>query len=175
MTERNENSTGTQDLIEAAANGNLKKVQDLINQGVSVNRFVGFLESLHVYDWTPLHAAAAFGQVRILTELLKSGAEVDACRVELLTPLILAADEGHTEIVKLLIENGAEINHIDRYKRNAVHRAAASGHIEIVKMLVEAGINVSLVDETGCTPLDMAAAKHNDTPEMKTLLTPPRR
>mmetsp|Transcript_7174 Transcript_7174/g.8237 ORF Transcript_7174/g.8237 Transcript_7174/m.8237 type:complete len:171 (-) Transcript_7174:292-804(-) len=164
-------SNGVEKLCMAAALGRVEEVEKLINEGVPTNEFVSFLADLHAYDWTPLHAAANSGNLRIVQLIHETGVDLDACRVEKISPLILAADEGHTEIVKYLLKHGANVNHIDKYRRNAAHRAASNGHLDIIRLLVDAGVNVSLIDETGRAPIDMAAAKGRDSDEMKALLS----
>ena len=60
--------------------------------------------------WTPLHMAAARGQVEKARLIIKAGADVNR-RIEIdaeKTPLMEAASEGRAEAVRLLLECGAD-------------------------------------------------------------------
>lgn len=57
---------------------------------------------------TPLHFAAKYGHVEIVTMLLMKGARVNVSNDDGITPLRLALQEGHLAIVTALQEKGAE-------------------------------------------------------------------
>jgi len=56
------------ELLEAAENGDLIKVQTLLENGANPNARDG-------YGWTPLHSAALNGHVEIVKILLERGAD----------------------------------------------------------------------------------------------------
>src|SRR5438094_2700213 len=59
---------------------------------------------------TPLHFAAAHGQLEVVKLLLAAKADVRAVTSHGNSPLHRAAREGHADIVELLLANGEEAN-----------------------------------------------------------------
>jgi ankyrin repeat protein len=89
---------------------------------------------------TPLHRAAAMGNLIAVKAILKLDTEID---VELAdaqgrTPLWHAAATGRLEIVKLFIWYGSRINRADTQGRNPIHAACRGGHAEVVQVLLDA-------------------------------------
>jgi uncharacterized protein len=89
---------GTTALMMAAFKQNKAAVSALIARGAQVNR----------KGWTPLHFAAAAGDVDIMSILLERYAYIDAPSPTGFTPLMLAAREGKEEAVQLLLREGAD-------------------------------------------------------------------
>lgn len=89
---------GTTALMMAAFKQNKAAVNALIARGAQVNR----------KGWTPLHFAAAAGDVGIMAILLERYAYIDAPSPTGFTPLMLAAREGKEEAVQLLLREGAD-------------------------------------------------------------------
>lgn len=113
---------------------------------------------------TPLHAAAAGGNVQAVRQLIESGADVNAqVRSDESyssewgnAPLHYAARDGRTAAARVLIEAGADINARNDRGQTPLHRAIS--HPEIVSLLIEKGADVNIPDTTGQTPLHWAAA-----------------
>lgn len=59
--------------------------------------------------YTPLHAAAASGNVECMHILIKSGADIEAKNVYGNTPLHIACLNGHADAVTVLIVNAANV------------------------------------------------------------------
>lgn len=118
-------------LITAAASGDLKKVQELIAAGADVNKpFVGSLgpeEEPEIFDW----------------------------------PLRAAVRGGNLEIVKLLLKNRAELNRKVMGGRTIMHEAALYNRSDIVPILAEAGEKLDVVGKIGSSPLSDAASADN--------------
>lgn len=89
------------DLVEAAKNGDIVKVQVLIGRGADVNTTVK-------YGWTPLLWAVVNGHTEIVKLLIESGADVNHKNELDWTALEYAKLNNHTEIVKLLKQHGAK-------------------------------------------------------------------
>ncbi|XP_054720728.1 ankyrin repeat domain-containing protein 12-like [Uloborus diversus] len=94
------NERGETPLHVATIKGDLRKVRQLLRQGVLVDTrdFAG---------WTPLHEACNHGWLEIAKVLIQFGADVNACGLEKETPLHDAAINKHEKIVSLLLKNGA--------------------------------------------------------------------
>jgi cytohesin len=60
--------------------------------------------------WTPLHFAAAAGDVELVRALLSAGAAVDARSVYGQTPLWWACNVGHQRAAEVLLAAGADPN-----------------------------------------------------------------
>ena len=83
------------DLFQAAFEGNTSKIEKLIKKGADVN-------AKDENGAPVLMAAAANGQTEIVKMLLDKGADVNVKDKDGKTALMYAADRGHTDIVKLL-------------------------------------------------------------------------
>ena len=106
-------------LIDAAADGNIEVVKQLLAAGANVN-------AKNKWGGTPLHWAARGGHKEIVELLIAKGANVNAKNDEDGTPLHLAADRGHTEVVELLITAGADVNAKDDEGETPLDQAGTS-------------------------------------------------
>ena len=106
---------------------------------------------------TPLHYAAYVGQSRIVTELLKHGADKDAFIGHFGTPLHQAALKGHFLTLKALLNEGCNVCAADEVGRTPLYWAAGNGHVDVAKELLIRGCPVDVADNKGCTPLHAAA------------------
>ena len=98
----------------AAHNGNLKRVKELLNQGVPVN-------ARNETRWTPLHWAASSGHLNVVQELLKRGAHVNPRTASGVTPLLFALRKPY--VVHALIKAGANPKFKSNLGRNAYNHA----------------------------------------------------
>ncbi|WP_341817802.1 ankyrin repeat domain-containing protein [Wolbachia endosymbiont (group A) of Pherbina coryleti] len=117
---------------------------------------------------TPLHHAAANGDVKTAKYLIDDGANVDAQDKDGLTPLHYAATYGYVEIAEYLIDNGAGVDAQDKDGVTPLHYAAAKSAKESVKLLIKRKANINAQDKDGHTPLYFAVA--NDNKELAKLL-----
>jgi uncharacterized protein len=104
---------GNTALMMAAFKANRPAVDALLARGAAVNR----------EGWTPLHYAAASGDVGIAGLLLERGARIDAASPKAsgsYTPLMMAAREGRQDCAVFLAGKGA-----DRALRNGEGLTAA--------------------------------------------------
>jgi beta-lactamase regulating signal transducer with metallopeptidase domain len=123
-------------LIEAADDGDVQGLKDLLAAGVDVN--------LKVYgDGSALIAASRKGEIAAVKFLLERGADVNMGVEGDGNPLIMAAREGHMDVVTLLLQQGADIDLVVDGDENALIQAAANGHLDVVKLLVARGANVN--------------------------------
>ncbi|KAK3244242.1 hypothetical protein CYMTET_46138 [Cymbomonas tetramitiformis] len=101
-------------------------------------------------------AAADFGLVEVVRELLEKGAEVDAEDGKGCTALTVALYCGQAGTARALLEAGAGVN--AGTGRRPVHAAAMMGTVEMVRELVEKGAEVDAEDREGRTALTVALA-----------------
>lgn len=137
-------------LTIAAAQGNLKKVHDLLLSGTSPN--MTDVSGRPAIGW-----AALEGHVDVIEELLKAPRIVPNAKDQQgNTALILAAQRGHAEAVDALIRGKVDLNLDNRDGMTALMFAAQNGSLRIVQALLKAGADATLQDRTGRTALDWA-------------------
>jgi truncated hemoglobin YjbI len=108
---------------------------------------------------TLLHAAAAAGNTRIVTALLRMGVDADVQDDGGHSPLYAAANEcpGSADVVRVLIQGGAQVDACEGVKRcTPLHMAARRGHVEVAGALLSCGANLEARDSSGETPLRRA-------------------
>lgn len=89
---------------------------------------------------TPLHLAAAKGDVDILNEILKLATEkdvIDTTNSVRETALFKAVINGHTECVKRLLKEGASIKKTLPRQVNLFHVAAEKGFLDVLQVLLD--------------------------------------
>ncbi|WVZ91129.1 hypothetical protein U9M48_037341 [Paspalum notatum var. saurae] len=123
---------GLNALHHAALNGHLEVCRFLVEEsGIDVNSTSG--------RGTPIHYAAAGGDVRVLGYLLDRGGDpaIQDSRGGS-TPLHDAAVHGHCEAVRLLLSKGVDVDQ-PSCRGTALHSAAAIANDMVIKILLEHG------------------------------------
>ena len=145
-------------LREAAKNGYIQIVMNLLKQGVDVN-------APDDDKRTALMWAAFDGYTKVVKQLLRRGAEVDARDNVDRTALMYAASGPNIETVRLLLAHKAETNLVDGHEAwTALMFAAAEGHNDIVEALLKAGADVNLIDTDGDSAYNFAVQRgHTET------------
>ncbi|MGE4168686.1 MAG: ankyrin repeat domain-containing protein [Candidatus Babeliales bacterium] len=86
---------------------------------------------------TPLHWASRFGNIKIVTALLKHNASIDALTVDKKTPLHEALLQNPSEkIVSLFLNHGASNNLLDHAHRTPLSIAIDKSEFQIVRLLL---------------------------------------
>jgi ankyrin repeat protein len=101
-----------------------------------------------------LHTAAKQGDLARITQLVDSGADVDAKDKRGLTPLIKAVSAGNIGAAELLIARGADVNFRDN---PPLHWAISSGEVKTVELLLDKGADINARNSWGAVPLHAAA------------------
>lgn len=136
----------------------------------------------------PIHLAASYGWLGVLSALLDHGANVDARtrpaadaiwrlsapakaqRADRQTPLMIAAQEGATAAARLLLDRGATVGLRDSSGATALHSSANpwwNENTEFVSLLLKAGADRSARNTRDRTPGDLAlAAGYSATAEL---------
>jgi ankyrin repeat protein len=104
-----------------------------------------------------LFAAADRNCVELATQLLDSGASVDARDRLGARPLSHAARAGHLEMVDLLLQRGAPINERNLAGSTALYEAAERGQATVVQRLIDKGADANLKGRSGISPVAAAA------------------
>ena len=148
-------------LRDAAREGNLVKVMDLVLDGVSVH------SHQYLEQRSPLHEACRYGHLNIVKYLLEN-TDASAMATEkyaLSTPLHEACIGGHIAVVDYLLSQGkADLYYLDKSQKSALHKASAAGHVDLCRYLITHGDQglpgtrmVDLKDKDARTPLHEAA------------------
>jgi len=122
-----------------------------------VTKKTGTVDPFHAS--TPLHDAAAMGDLDEVRRLLDEGADLTVADSDRSKPIHIAASRGHVEVVALLIERGADPRAEERPRPDSepIHAAAANGSAEVVVLLLDNAVPVDAPDNVGSTPLHAAA------------------
>src|SRR5262249_11505741 len=140
-------------LIKAVRSSETKSVQALITANpvlVSAHDAAGA---------TPLHHAAAFGNLATMKMLLDHGAEVNAGNRRKSTPLFWSLNDEAK--VRLLLEKGADVNSKSNDGRSPIYQAASMPNaIPVLRLLLDKGADPNAKTLTGMTPL-IAASRTN--------------
>ena len=160
------NEDGNTPLHLAALNGCLGPgmaviIELLIEKGAEVNSLnTSSTLFTNITSNTPLHFAAAKGNVEIVKTLINKGAFINAVNADYkITPLHLAVLYGNLEIAKFLLQStDIEINPTDKSNYTPLHFAAAKGDLKMVEMLVAHKACISSRNNTGKNSIEIAEA-----------------
>src|SRR5579872_1363375 len=114
-------------LIEAAGEGNVERMRQLIGGGANVN-------VVALDDLTPLTNAAEKGQLDAVKLLIASGADVNKS-VGGLSPLFFAARKGHVAIVKFLLKKNAKLTLPNVVRESFLASVRSFGDPELLKLI----------------------------------------
>ncbi len=133
----------TDQLLEAAMNGDMDKVKKIVGDGLDVNiRGEG--------ERTALMMAAYNGHTDIVKYLLRKGAKVNLVDEMGRPALIYAASGPFPETVKVLLDHKADPDIIAKGDGwTALMFAAAEGQLEVVKVLLNYGADPSIKEKDG--------------------------
>ncbi|KAG9050096.1 hypothetical protein FS837_007619 [Tulasnella sp. UAMH 9824] len=96
----------------AAGDGDLGRVQELLDEGISPN-------AADENTYTPMHAAASYAHIPVLDLLLSRGGNVNITDEDGETPLFVVET---VEVARYLLERGADMNHRNNEGETAVDR-----------------------------------------------------
>jgi ankyrin repeat protein len=149
-------------LFEAASDGNVERVRELINAGEDVNQATN--------GWSPLQIAVDKGRDDVVQLLIEHGANPDTGDnrgTTLLRGAIRKRDRAL--IVKYLLEGGADVNARDDNGSTALFDAVLARDDAIFDLLLEHGADVNLTGYRDTSVL-MSATMNNRNERMVKLL-----
>jgi len=144
-----------EELVKAAANGDLIKVEELLGRpDCNVNGvFAGH---------TALQAASQNGHLEVLRLLLRSGANLELEDKDGDQAVHHAAFGDEPGVMEVISAAGADLNARNKRRQTALHIAVNKGHVGVVKILLGQSCHPSLQDSEGDTPLHDAISKKRD-------------
>ena len=164
-------STPAPPIVQAAFDGNMSMVQELLAKGADVNatnrigatalelavmkgRNADLIQLLLVKGAdvnhknnngvTALESAVNSVRTDIVQLLLRYGANVDTKNKNGVTPLMLAAQKSLGDIAQILLRHGGSINQKSNGEETALHQAAFQGHADMVRLLLNNGADATL-------------------------------
>lgn len=156
-------------LVQAACDGNLTKMDELVKAGANVNAtgyrdtsvlawvmlcksYAGMKKLLELGanpnykmegDMSPMWLAAGGDDPRWLPLLLDHGGDPNI-RTGYRTALMIAIEQGRTQNVQLLLDHGADVNEHDEGGNTAAISAADFAKFDIVELLLRRGYSYDL-------------------------------
>lgn len=106
--------------------------------------------------WTPLHLAAARGDLPLAASLLDDGAPVDQPNGNRRTALYEASKRGRTAVVTLLLNRGANPNARGKLGYTPLLAAAEEGHADTIAALLRHGADHRAISTLGESALHRA-------------------
>jgi len=116
------------DIHQAAMEGDLERVQALLNAGIQV-------DARDQWQYTPLHLAADNGHAEIALLLLENRAVVDTLDEGQETPLHWASECGNVDVARLLLKHGAAVDAQNNLRKTPFSMAAENSHVAIAQLL----------------------------------------
>ena len=158
------------ELIKAIEEGNIKKIEQLMKEGVDLNGLITTHEDeLLIREQTPLSIAInnsgipRQANIELIRFLLDNGTLPNVYGLEngnpKVLPLFIAVECGRHDIVKLLLDYGADIN-LTSYGQTILFAATVEpNNTPMLKTLIQAGADkvINAVDSLGWTVLSNAA------------------
>lgn len=141
------------DFHQAARTGNITRILELLRTNPAD------INTQDESDRTPLHIAAAFGDLMIVQALTLAGADVEIPDLWGNTALYTAAIGGRTTCVVTLIHARADIDAQNDMGNTPLHGAARNHHIATLQVLLNAGADTFLPNHQGQIPAEVARTK----------------
>ena len=107
---------------------------------------------------TDLGSAAKAGNIQVMKEFLRDGANINGKNQKELTPLHWAAITGQKKAISLLIQEGATVDSLDGYRSTPLHLAAFFGQEEAVQVLLANGADPNARNKDQSSPRDTTYA-----------------
>ncbi len=134
-------------LQDAIKSRNLEGVRNALGSGASPSpsRLERYLGSLGLHCRAPLVLAVETGDLPIVLELIRSGADCDQVGRDGFTALGLAVRMQLHEVAAALIRAGANVNKVMWKRTTALLFASKLGDLDLVRLLLDSGASPASV------------------------------
>lgn len=137
-------------LLDAASQGDLEKVRELLELGIS-------LSARGPWKETALMRASSEGHQEAATLLLDKGASISDKDIHNWSALEYAVAGGQTKLVTFLLDHGADIGAVDNKHQSLLHIATRHQHnLGLTETLLDRGAPHSVPNQEHQTALDLA-------------------
>lgn len=150
-------------LVQAASDGDLKAVKQLLALGADVNVLD---KATHT---TALAEAVGQGKAEIVSALIDAGADVNLRDGSRQTALMSLGEDASPDIARALLSAGAKVNLKDNEGDTALALAAGRLNVDVLRVLIDAGAKVNAKNDEGQTAL-MAAAQEGLVENVRALV-----
>ena len=137
---------GPPPLVEAAARGDLARVQALLRANADI-------EQRDANGRTAVLAATDGNHAQVVRALIARGANVNAQDRQRDSAFLLAGARGYTDIVRATLAAGADLKSTNRFGGTALIPACDRGHVDTVRLLLTTAVDVNHVNNLGWTCL----------------------
>ena len=120
------------ELVTAAREGDLSRVQELLKRGAAP-------DSTNAFGWPAIVVAAEKGKTPVVAALLDHKANVNARGRRQWTAIMQAAKNGHLDTVQLLASRGARIHEGNYSSEKPIDMAAGNGHADVIAFFESKG------------------------------------
>ena len=151
----------SQDIFEAARNGDLKKIKEITEVNAEA------VKAVNDQGFTPLMIACYRGQTKAAKLLVEKGAEVNSASPEG-SALQAAVYQNNTKLACFLLEKGANMNAKGPDGNTALMYAVLNQNEKLVKALVNKGADLKLVNNDNQTAHSLAMTQENKTIQVLT-------
>ena len=156
-------SAGPSPIADAAANGDLAAVNNLIKQKADVN-------APQADGATAIQWAAYRNDLKMADVLIAAGADVKLANHDGATPLYLASLNGNGPMIRKLLKAGADSNEKELGGGTPLMFAARNGNAEAVRVLLDAKADANAKDKIRGTTALMWASEQSHPAAMKVLI-----
>jgi ankyrin repeat protein len=119
----------TANIWVASSDGDVTRVLQLLQQGVSIN-------AQDEYGYSPIHAAVSYGHKELIEALISGGADLNLRDPDGDTPL-LSCEE--SEIFELLVRGGADPRARNNAGQGLFEKAVEDENVELAQYLLDNG------------------------------------
>ncbi|KAJ3055438.1 hypothetical protein HK097_010471 [Rhizophlyctis rosea] len=157
-----QDTEGDTALMVAARNGLKDVCLEILKSAQRQGRMAELVGVINKQKETVLMIAASKGEVEVVEQAAKGGADLEVRGLNGTNALLEAVKAKSLGAVKVLVEKKANVNVRDDSENWAIHYAVANDDPKVVKLLLESGAQPNVVDKYGSTPLHHAiqASKH---------------
>ena len=116
---------------------NFASTETLLALRVAVDQFyIRDLDKKYNERLSPLHTAAATGNLLLVTKLQEKSVDNHPNDSEGCTPLYYAAQNGHLEVCEHIIQKNEDTNHTRNDGTSPLHMAARNGHLKVCELII---------------------------------------
>jgi uncharacterized protein len=133
-------------LVEAAAAGDLERVEAVLDGGADV-------DERDATGRTAVTAAVYGGHAAIVRRLVDRGADVDIQDDSSANAFLASGETGNVEVLREVLRGNPDVTKTNRFGGTALIPAADRGHVEMVRALLSTDVNVDHVNNLGWTAL----------------------